>query len=298
MNILVLGGSYFLGKHFVNMAADEHTITVFNRGNRPVMLPQVRKIVGDRHDISALKSLREQQFDVVVDFCAYSKNDIASVFSYLQKGCRQYIFISTCDVYEHGSGRMLDEAAPYERRSFAGEAGEYIAGKVALEEELAACAKSYGMAYTSIRPAFIYGPDNYAPRESMYFHWIAQAGQILHPIDATGEFQMVFVEDVARAIDQALLNEAAYDQAFNLAPFPMTTYESFAVALGESVGDAFEKVPVTLETIAQKQIPLPFPLTKEESNRYNGEKALTLIGSYTKLTDGLRYTADYEMRER
>ena len=45
MNILVLGGSYFLGKHFVNMAADEHTITVFNRGNRPVCFRRSGKLL-------------------------------------------------------------------------------------------------------------------------------------------------------------------------------------------------------------------------------------------------------------
>lgn len=298
MNILVLGGSYFLGKHFVNRTGEEHRITLFNRGNREIELPQAAKIVGDRHDIRALERLKDQPFDVVVDFCAYSEGDISSVFSHLREGCRQYIFISTCDVYEHGRGEFLDESAPFERRSFAGEAGQYISGKVALEEELAACSLKYGAAYTSIRPAFIYGPDNYAPRESMYFHWISQAGQILHPVDATGEFQMVYVEDVVRAVKNALLNESAYNQAYNLASCPMTTYESFADALAESVGASFEKVPVTLETITQKQIPLPFPLTREESNWYRGEKALQLIGSYTELSEGLRITALNYWKER
>lgn len=293
MRVLVLGGSYFLGKQFVSLACKEHDIVVMNRGNRPLGLTQVKEIVGDRRDANSLAKLHDEQFDVVVDFCAYEKGDIASVFSHLQAGFRQYIFISTCDVYTHGLGYELDENADFERGDFGGEAGAYISGKVALEEELAACAKQYQVAGTSFRPAIIYGPDNYAPRESMYFHWIKQAGQILHPVDATGEFQMVFVNDVAKAILASMGNEAAYHQAFNLAPVPMITYESFSEALSESVTVSFEKVPVSLQMIMDQQIPLPFPLTKEESNWYHGEKVLQLIGKYTSLQEGLKVTAEH-----
>lgn len=298
MNILVLGGSYFLGKFFVNLALQGgHCVTVFNRGRRPLKLLQVREIVGDRHDINALKLLGGQHYDAVVDFCAYERNDIVSVFRQLRAEFDQYLFISTCDVYEHGRPEMLGENAPFERRQLDGEAGAYIAGKVALEEELAACSERYGVPYTSLRPAFIYGPDNYAPRESMYFHWIKKAGQILHPTDATGEFQMVYVGDVAGAILKAIGNPMAYNQAFNLTPFPMVTYDRFAEALAESVTIPFEKVPVTLQMIYEKQIPLPFPLTKEESNRYDGNRVLQLIDSYTPLAEGLKRTACYEMKE-
>ncbi|MGN0412709.1 MAG: NAD-dependent epimerase/dehydratase family protein [Lachnospiraceae bacterium] len=290
MNILVLGGSYFLGKSFVNMAREEHQITVFNRGSRPLNLPQVCEMRGDRHDAEVLSSLRDRHFDAIVDFCAYEKKDIASVFENL-KGCfDQYVFISTCDVYERGRNEMLDENAPFERREFGGEAGDYIRGKVLLEEELADCAQEDHVAYTSIRPAFIYGPENYAPREGIYFHWVSQAGQILHPVDATGEFQMVYVEDVANAILRVIGNPSAYNQAYNLAPLPMETYETFSGALAQSFPLPFEKVPVTCAQVQEKNIPLPFPLIREESNWYDGRKVLKLIGSYTTLADGLKKT--------
>ena len=146
-----------------------------------------------------------------------------------------------------------------------------------------------------LRPAFIYGPDNYAPREAIYFHWIERARQILHPVDATGEFQMVFVTDVARAVLNAIGNKEAFQQAYNLASLPMITYESFSDALKEVMPIPFEKVPVTLQMVNEKQIPLPFPLTREESNWYSGEKALQLIGSYTQLVDGLKQTVMSEL---
>ena len=290
MKILVLGGSYFLGKHFVNQAKEIHEITVFNRGTRPLQDPKIREIHGDRHNLEDLAKLHGQSFDAVVDFCAYQQGDILSVFTSLDSKISQYLFISTCDIYERGLGRVLDENAPMETRVFAGEAGDYIKGKVALEQELVQCSKNHQVAYTSIRPVFIYGMDNYAPREGIYFHWIWQAGQILHPEDATGEFQMVYVLDVVSAILKTLGNQKAYNQAYNLAPDTMQSYASFAQALKQACPIPFETVPVSVQMVQEKNIPLPFPLTKEESNWYNGEKVLAFLDGYTPLEEGLKDT--------
>lgn len=290
MNILVIGGSYFLGRYFVNIASKSHEVTVFNRGNCPLLLPPVREVTGDRHDKFSLEQLRNNHYDVVVDFCAYGEGDISLIFDVLDGCFEHYIFLSTSDVYKRGLNQLLDENAPFESRNFGGDAGDYILGKVALEHELVRCAKKANVYYTSIRPAFIYGPGNYAPRESIYFKWIFSAGQIIHPADSTGEFQLVYVGDVAKAIAGAIGNEIAYNRAFNLSPAVMETYDSFADVLTEVINCDFEKVLVDVNTINEKGIPLPFPLTKEESNRYNGDEALVLIDKYTDLTEGMRAT--------
>ena len=288
MKILVLGGSLFLGKCFVKMVKDEMEITVFNRGNQKLPWENVNQLVGDRHAAGDLEQLKNYDFDAVVDFCAYEKGDIEAVFQMLGGNLKQYIFVSTCDVYERGKGCYLDETAGFEYGRFPGEAGAYIAGKVALEKELVVQAKNHNVAFTSVRPAFIYGPDNYAPREGIYFHWIENAGQIIHPEDATGEFQMVYVEDVAKAISLMIQNANSYNQAYNLAPMETVTYESFAEALCECFPNSFDKIKVSVETVLQKNIPLPFPLTREESNWYDGQKVLSLISEYTSLIDGLK----------
>ena len=289
-NILVIGGSYFLGKCFVSLSHEAYHITVFNRGNRPLEIDDIREIHGDRHNENDLARLKGTKYDTVVDFCAYGQGDIRLVCETLKDSIKQYIFISTVDVYEHGTGEWQDESAAFETRSFAGEEGAYISGKVALELELRECAQEYGIAYTSVRPSFIYGPDNYAPREGIYFHWISQAGQIIHPEDATGEFQMVYVEDVAQAVKNAIANEKAYNQAFNLSNTQIETYETFAGALKKGLGVSFEKVLVSVEMVRTQNIPLPFPLTKKESNLYDGKKALCLMEKYTTLTEGIRKT--------
>jgi len=291
MNILVLGGSYFLGKCFVKMAVGKHKITVLNRGNRTLEIEGIEVLQADRHDCEVVREkLKDKTFDVVVDFCAYQEGDISNMLASLSDKNVQYIFVSTVDIYRRGMFEILAEEAPFEERIFPGEAGEYIAGKVALEKEIRECAASSGMSYTIFRPAFIYGPDNYAPREGIYFNWIQQAGQILSPVDATGEFQMVYVEDVARAVLAAIGNKQCYDESYNLTGGRRITYQDFETALEKAVPASFERVEIPLSVVYEKGIPLPFPLTSEESNRYDGSKALSLVGMYIELSEGLRKT--------
>ncbi len=300
MKVLVIGGTYFLGKSYVEQLVDEKwsraktedkiEIYLLNRGSKgkPDGVDKVYKL--DRHEARGRKGmeLRGESFDVIVDFCAYREGDIASLVNDLSLSFDQYIFISTCDVYERFSNEELDETAPLEKREFSGEEGEYISGKVRLEEELRTVCEEKGAAYTSIRPAFIYGPGNYAPREGIYFNWLNNAGEILQPFDATGYFQLVYVEDVARAIFLTTGNRAAYNQAYNVCGTQLDTYSSFFKALQKAVRPKKVRcVYMTVAEIEKKHISLPFPLTEEESENYLGEKIQELGLNYIKLEDGL-----------
>lgn len=293
MKILVLGGSYFLGKTFTRLAEGHHELYLLNRGNQPFEEEDIVEYVMDRHDAEAIKTIPEEYFDVIVDFCAYQKGDIETIIKNLKADFKQYIFVSTCDVYRRGTGKVMNEDGELEERYFGGQAGDYIAGKVLLEKELERCCREKKVAFTSIRPAFIYGPDNYAPREPVYFKWILTAGQILHPYDATGEFQMVFVLDVAKAILAACGNPKAYNRAYNLCNPESMTYEDFAILLENVMELSFEKVEISVGEVLEKGISLPFPLTKEESEWYNGSRVEELGIRYTPIEEGMAVTAQY-----
>ncbi len=304
MKILVLGGSYFLGKAFVNLVGNELNkkdiinedwhITVLNRGNRPLDIENIEQLRMDRHDEAALRGLSGRHFDVVVDFCAYEAQDIRLLYEKGGISTEQYILISTVDVYRRNTGICLDEAAEYETRQFAGPQGAYISGKIDVEKELIALAEQEGFRYTIFRPAIIYGPDNYAPRESIYLRWITEAGQILHPVDATGHFQLVYVGDVAKAIMLAMGNAMAYNRCFNLCGKELVTYDSWYETLKKlfsaEAGLSFERIDVPVETVIEKNIPLPFPLLKEESEWYDGSAVESMGLNYTDLYMGLKYT--------
>ncbi|MBR1852294.1 MAG: DUF4125 family protein, partial [Lachnospiraceae bacterium] len=315
MNILVIGGSYFLGKAFVEAAANVYNVTILNRGNRKIAWKRgisVQELQGDRHDAERMRALfsgdllqgqtlpdigiesqREKHYDVVVDFCAYQPGDIRTIADALGGGVKQYIFISTCDVYKRGLGRELDENSEFETRDFGGDVGAYILGKAALEKELAICAEQYGFSYTSVRPAIIYGPDNYAPRESMFFTWVLQAGQVIYPKDADGFFQMVYVKDVARIILELCGRVEAYNQAFNLCGDDIMDYARYVLCLEQVTQRKIEKVELTVAEVEDRQIPLPFALTRAESELYSDMKLRRLGVEYTPITEGMRETFEW-----
>ncbi|MCR5459265.1 MAG: NAD-dependent epimerase/dehydratase family protein [Acetatifactor sp.] len=313
MKILILGGTYFLGKAFLETCdGNGDEITVLNRGSRPVPGNEdrhVHEILADRRDAEALERAAAQfdpeGYDCIVDFCGYEAGDVRRVLEAITAsrkkagkqgaGVRQYVFISTCDVYRRGTGKTLDENAPLEERDFGGAEGAYICGKVALEKELRQCAEETinqvggRMHYTSVRPAFIYGPGNYAPREGIFFRWVSKAGQILFPEDADGSFQMVYVKDLARCIYACLGNENFYDCAVNVCGENID-YQRFADALEEAVEQRIEKVMLPVADVLSRGIPLPFPLTKTESETYADEKMKMLGVEMTALVQGMRET--------
>ena len=142
MRILVIGGTYFLGKEFARLAGEdpENEIYFINRGSRFSELSQEERehtFVLDRHDAKALREVKLGRIDVIVDFCAYQPGDIRMIAENLGSSFGRYIFVSTTDVYKRGTGsEMITESAELETRDFGGEAGSYILGKVALEEEV------------------------------------------------------------------------------------------------------------------------------------------------------------------
>ncbi|MDE5864607.1 MAG: NAD-dependent epimerase/dehydratase family protein [Lachnospiraceae bacterium] len=298
MKILVIGGSYFYGRVFVMEAAKEHTVTIVNRGTYSMESFGVTQITGDRKDAGLWKSIADD-FDVLVDFCGYQAGDITNVLENLTGHIGHYIFISTVDVYQRGISGYKDEHTPLELRQFAGETGEYIGGKVALEQELQEQCQQRGIPFTVLRPAILYGPYNYAPRESVFIQLMAQQQLLPRITDADGRFQFIYVKDAAWAIIKCLGNEKAYGQSYNLCGDEIATYDMLADTLLTAVDElteakppiSIQEIPMTIESAVKQGLPLPFPLTEEETELYSNEKSKAELGiSYVRLEEGMSRT--------
>ena len=290
MRILVIGGSYFFGRVFVMLAAKEHNVTVVNRGTCSVAELGAKQIKGDRKEEGVWKSI-EDDCDCVVDFCAYEKGDIARVLENMPGRIRQYIFISTVDVYERGINGLKGEETPLETRPLPGEAGAYIAGKVALEREVREQCGKRDISCTVLRPAILYGPLNYAPRESVYIRLLARNRVLPRITDAAGSFQFVYVKDAAQAVLNCLLNPRAYGQAYNLCGEEVLTYEDFFRELGKASDVEAREIPLTAREAESQGLPLPFPLTEAETELYSNEKSKEELGlRYMDIGEGMART--------
>lgn len=292
MRILVMGGSYFFGRVFTMLAAAQNEVTVVNRGTWSMEEFGAECIRADRHDRKAMGAVAKKAYDVVVDFCAYRQGDIAGVLEHCAAAPKQYIFISTADVYRKWTGQRLTEQSLLETRRFGGENGEYIWQKLLLERELVEECSGRGIAYTSIRPAILYGPFNYAMRESVYVRLACTGQEILCPTGAQGRFQPVYVKDAAAMVLALCGDQAAYDNAFNLAG-ESEDYESFLDAFAKACGGRAKiiKLPAEHEVFGNPDAFLPFPFSKEETEYYDGAKICRTTGiSWISLEEGLQKT--------
>src|SRR5690606_11227723 len=103
LSILMLGGTGFLGPHFVNDAiARGHRVTLFNRGKTNAELfPELEKLRGDRRagDLSALEGRR---FDAVIDTSGYVPREVTASASLLADS-GHYLFVSSVSAYRDQS---------------------------------------------------------------------------------------------------------------------------------------------------------------------------------------------------
>ena len=293
-NILVLGGSYFLGRIFCIFASrrEDMELTLVNRGRYAMThYPHLREYRSDRHDPAGLARLPEQTYDAAVDLCAYAPGDVSFLLDHLPGRVKRYILISTADVYRRQPGLIPDETSPLQERQGTGPAGEYIWNKVLLERELEKeCAKR-GIQPVILRPAFIYGPYNYAPRESWYVQRIVQGLDIPLPVDAPSRFQFVFVKDAAEAILACIEKPEAAGKAYNLAAPEVLDYPAYTETLAAVSDIPFVTRPVTAAQVLEENIPVPFPLTEEESELYRGDRITRELGlTYTPFREGMEKT--------
>jgi 2'-hydroxyisoflavone reductase len=100
MDVLVIGGSVFLGRAVVAEAlALGAEVTVFNRGVSGPTPAGATQVVGDRTREEDLAQLAGRRFDVVVDTCGYVPADVARAAELLAPTCGRYAFVSSINAY-------------------------------------------------------------------------------------------------------------------------------------------------------------------------------------------------------
>ena len=294
VRVLVIGGSYFLGRIFCTLASrqEDTELTLLNLGRYPMThLPRLREYRCDRHDPLALAELPGTEWDAAVDLCAYAPGDVSRLLDYLPGKVKRYILVSTADVCVRSPGVPLDEEAPLLTEPPREAAGDYAFQKRLLETELRRECEKRGVSPVILRPAFIYGPYNYAPRESWYIEKVVRGEALPVPSDGTGRFQTVYVKDAAEAIIACIRQDAARGQVFNLSAPEVLDYDAFIETLRAVSDRPFTTRSLTVAEALRDGVPLPFPLTAEESELFDGSKLTRLLGlPYTPFREGMEKT--------
>lgn len=204
MDVLILGGTRFVGRHLVDaLLARNHGVTLFNRGrSAPGLFPGVEELHGDRD--GDLAPLAERRWDAVIDTSGYVPRIVRQSCELLQGRVDRYVFISTISVYADLAADELDEGsalAPLPDPATEDVPAHYGALKGACEREVVA---AFGERALIVRPGLIVGPFDPTGRFSYWPLRLAEGGEVLAPGAPDAPVQFIDVRDLAEWIVRAV----------------------------------------------------------------------------------------------
>ena len=206
MNLLILGGTIFVGRHLVEAALERgHTVTLFHRGKHAAdMFPDVERFMGDRtkeEDVEALAvslTEKERHFDAIIDTCGYFPRAVRLTAERLAPFADAYCFISSISVYADFKQDGLDETASV--GTLTDESVEAVTGetygplKVLCEQAAEAAFPGHTL---NIRPGLIVGPYDPTDRFTYWPHRVAEGGTVLAPENPDVPTQFIDARDLA-----------------------------------------------------------------------------------------------------
>jgi len=251
MNILVMGGTRFVGKPLVEqLLASGHHLTLFTRGNKPAPAG-VEHLIGDRSTPEGLQQLAGRRFDVIVDSSGRTLDDSRGVIERTGAPSHRFVYVSSAGVYADSELWPLDEDSPTDPAS-------RHAGKADTEAWL----RSQGIPFTSFRPTYIVGPGNYNPVESWFFDRIVHGRPVPLPGDGSTITQLGHVNDLASAMARCIEVDAAANRIYNCSGAQGITFRGLVHAAARAAGKDPSAVEIcrfdadALDKKARKAFPL------------------------------------------
>jgi 2'-hydroxyisoflavone reductase len=209
MNLLLLGGTGFVGRHVTEAALERgHAVTILHRGKRASPRAGIESIRGDRE--TEIDLVRGRTWDAVVDICAYHPRSVDAASRVLAGACGRYVFVSTISVYADFPAEGADEGAPLAVVDDA-----TVAALDVREPERGTTSSALGAAYGPlkarcerrvldtfadraliVRPGVISGPFDRSGRLAYWVDRIARGGEVLAPGEPDQAVCVIDVRDL------------------------------------------------------------------------------------------------------
>jgi 2'-hydroxyisoflavone reductase len=193
MNVLVLGGTRFVGRRMVEaLVQGGHRVAVFHRGRTPCALPrEAEERLGDRgEDVSAVSG---EHWDAIVDVIALEPAQLAPS---LCLDADRYLMISTVSVYADFSRADISEDSATIQTFEPDDAAAAYGGKKAACERLVRA--RYPERAVILRPGLIAGRWDYTGRFTYWCERMLRGGAVLVPAPPERRVQFVDARDLAR----------------------------------------------------------------------------------------------------
>ncbi len=243
MKLLFIGGTGLISSACSYLAVRQgHELFLLNRSaSEKYPAPQRSTILqadihADSENLSAL--LAGRRFDAVVDFIAYTPEDIARDISLFRDKTSQFVFISSASAYQKPpQNYVVTEETPLENPYW-----QYSRNKIACEEMLVTAYSEDGFPVTIVRPSLTYGPTQIPFCSGSWLHpWtmidrMKRGAKVIVPGDGTSLWVLTWNADFAKGLIGLLGNQKAVGEAFHITSDQVLSWNQIYLEAYQTLG--------------------------------------------------------------
>ena len=286
MKVLFIGGTGLISSACTQLAVERGVdLFLLNRGSHPDRTFGATPIIADLRDEAAVeRALAGHRFDAVVDWIAFTPDDIERDLRLFRARADQFVFISSASAYR----KPLVDWLIREDSPLANPFWDYARNKIACEERLMRAFRDDGFPVTIVRPSLTYG-DTQVPlavnswaRPYTAIARMRRGRPLIVPGDGTSLWTITHNSDFAKAFVGLLGRPQAIGQAFNIMSDEVLTWDEIYRQVAAAAGAEARIVHIASDFIAEC---LP-----EMRGTLIGDKAVSAVFDTTKIK---RFVPDF-----
>ena len=242
MDVLLIGGTGLISTGITRQLVDAgHEVTCYTRGESDARVPEEASFVrGDRTDFDRFEEqAADLDVDCVIDMICFDPAEAESAVRAFGGEVEQYVFCSTVDVYYRPpyANPVSEGAQRHDENHFVSEYGE---NKTECEDVFRDAHDRGEFAATTLRPWVTYGEGwrlNHTFGKGTYYLSRLREGEpiVVHG-DGTALVGPCHRDDVARAFVNAVGNETAYGETYNVTSDETVTWNQYHERAARAVG--------------------------------------------------------------
>ena len=276
MKVLFIGGTGNISTAVSRLAIEQRVdLYLLNRGTGSP-LPGASHIQADINDPKQIESaLKGHQWDVVVNWIAFTQSEVERDIVLFRNCAKQYIFISSASAYQKPpTSYIITEETPLENPFW-----QYSRDKIACEKRLMQEFSENGFPATIVRPSHTY--DTVIPvvyggwKEYTIIERLKTGRKIIIHGDGTSLWTLTHSDDFAVGFVGLLGRDQAIGEAYHITSDEVLTWNQIYQSVANAAGCEMNPVRIASDFII-KQAP-------DDLGKLWGDKSECAVFDNTKI---------------
>jgi nucleoside-diphosphate-sugar epimerase len=283
MKVLFIGGTGNISGACSRLAVEQGMdLYHLNRGKLKSAVPSgIKTIHADITNENEVKqALKGHKFDVVVNFIAFTPDDIKRDMEIFSGNTRQYIFISSASAYQKPGGHpVITESTP-----LANPFWDYSRNKIACEDLLNTAFRDTGFPVTIVRPSLTY--ETVIPvaigswTDYTIIDRMKKGKKVIIHGDGTSLWTITHSEDFAKGFNGLLGHQQSIGHSFHITSDEILSWDQIYEAVADAAGTELKAVHIASDFICKVADTMDWQWMR---GNLHGDKARSVIFDNSKI---------------